>query len=60
MEGHQLKMTPSIGIALHPRDGNVAGDLIKKADKEMYDAKEKGKNNDQFYNNLEMGRVPNV
>ena len=34
-----LIVNPSIGIAIHPKDGTDASDLIKSADKAMYEAK---------------------
>ncbi len=42
-------ITPSIGISLYPKDGEDQDTLIKHADTAMYLAKEKGKNNLQFY-----------
>ncbi len=49
LEGHQLAVTPSIGIALYPEDG-VSGDvLIKHADTALYQAKGQGRNNYQFF-----------
>lgn len=41
--------TPSIGISLFPKDGEDMETLNKKADIAMYSAKNKGKNNYQFY-----------
>lgn len=49
VEGHEVHVTPSIGIALYPSDADDAGSLIKKADTAMYHAKEHGKNTFQFY-----------
>ncbi|MFB6468446.1 putative bifunctional diguanylate cyclase/phosphodiesterase [Cytobacillus sp. Hz8] len=49
LSDEELFITPSIGISLYPRDGAKADSLIKNADKAMYLAKEKGKNNFQFY-----------
>jgi diguanylate cyclase (GGDEF)-like protein len=40
----QLSISASVGIALHPRDGNEKEQLIKKADKAMHEAKRNGKN----------------
>lgn len=42
-------ISASIGISLYPTDGEDQETLIKYADTAMYHAKEKGKNNYQFY-----------
>lgn len=39
----------SIGISIYPEDGELAEALIKNADIAMYEAKNKGRNNYQFY-----------
>lgn len=39
----------SIGIAIIPRDGKTVSDVLNHADIAMYQAKSKGKNNYQFY-----------
>jgi diguanylate cyclase (GGDEF)-like protein/PAS domain S-box-containing protein len=46
---HELFVTTSIGISLYPDDGLTADALIKSADTAMYHAKEKGRNNYQFF-----------
>ena len=46
---HQIRTTTSIGIAIYPSDGKDADSLIKNADIAMYYAKEKGRNNYQYY-----------
>lgn len=48
-EGHEFHLTPSIGIALFPADGQDAVELMKRADAAMYRAKQRGKNNFQRY-----------
>lgn len=49
LEGHELVVTPSIGIALMPQDGRDADTLLKNADRAMYAAKEAGRNRFQFF-----------
>ncbi|MFK8049506.1 MAG: putative bifunctional diguanylate cyclase/phosphodiesterase [Halioglobus sp.] len=49
IDGHELVVTPSIGIALAPRDGGNVEGLLKAADTAMYHAKDTGKNNYLFY-----------
>jgi diguanylate cyclase (GGDEF)-like protein len=48
IEGHELYVTTSIGIARSPEDGIDAETLLKRADNAMYRAKEAGRNNFQF------------
>lgn len=45
----KINITSSIGIALYPFAGETASDLLKNADKAMYQAKNAGKNTFQFY-----------
>ena len=47
--GHRLVVTPSIGIALYPRDATDIEDLLVKADMAMYQAKDQGRNGYAFY-----------
>ncbi len=47
--GEECRVTASIGISVYPRDGEDEQTLMKNADMAMYFAKEKGKNNYQFY-----------
>ena len=49
IQGHRFLVTGSIGIAMFPTDGQDSATLLKHADAAMYLAKEKGKNNVQFY-----------
>lgn len=49
LDGHEVFITASIGIALYPADGDDIDTLIKNADTAMYHAKGNGKNHFQFY-----------
>lgn len=42
-------ISSSVGIAIYPNDTLHANDLVKFADAAMYQAKDKGRNNFQFY-----------
>lgn len=46
---HEFHITTSIGIAFYPNDGEDQETLIKNADAAMYQAKQNGRNNFQFY-----------
>ncbi|MDP6705843.1 MAG: EAL domain-containing protein [Alphaproteobacteria bacterium] len=47
--GVEMRVTPSIGIALFPTDGEDATELIRNADAAMYQAKERGGGSYVFY-----------
>jgi diguanylate cyclase (GGDEF)-like protein len=47
--GHRLVVTPSIGIALYPRDASGIEDLLIRADMAMYQVKDQGRNHHAFY-----------
>jgi diguanylate cyclase (GGDEF)-like protein/PAS domain S-box-containing protein len=49
IEGHELTITPSLGISVYPDDGRDAEALIRNADAAMYHAKEMGRANYQFF-----------
>jgi len=49
LDGYEVFISASIGIALYPADGEDMDTLIKNADTAMYHAKGNGKNHFQFY-----------
>jgi len=44
IDGQELQVTTSIGIAIYPRDGSNIEELLKEADAAMYYTKEHGRN----------------
>jgi len=49
LDGHQVVVSPSIGITIFPDDADDMRSLLKNADTAMYRAKDKGGNCFQFY-----------
>ncbi|MFV0666019.1 EAL domain-containing protein [Denitromonas sp.] len=49
IDGHELVVSASIGIALYPQDGADVDTLLKQADLAMYGAKEAGRNTYRFF-----------
>jgi len=49
IDGRELYVTCSIGIALYPNDGGDVTTLLRNADAAMFSAKERGRNSFQFY-----------
>jgi diguanylate cyclase (GGDEF)-like protein len=49
IDGHEIVVTVSVGIAIFPHDGDSVDVLLKSSDTAMYHAKEQGRNNFQFY-----------
>jgi diguanylate cyclase (GGDEF)-like protein/PAS domain S-box-containing protein len=49
IEQGEFLVSCSIGVALHPEDGEEAQTLLKHADTAMYRAKDSGRNNFQFF-----------
>ena len=49
LNGNEVVVTASVGIAIFPQDGEQASVLLKNADSAMYQAKELGKNTYHFF-----------
>jgi diguanylate cyclase (GGDEF)-like protein/PAS domain S-box-containing protein len=49
IQDQTLFVTTSIGISVYPEDGSTVDKLVRNSDSAMYQAKEKGRNNYQFY-----------
>ena len=49
IDGHEITVTASVGIAIFPTDGDSVDFLLKSSDIAMYHAKDQGRNNFQFY-----------
>ena len=49
IEGKEVFVTASVGIAMYPRDGDHGENLLRNADVAMYRVKEHGRNNFRFY-----------
>ena len=49
LEGHSLRISASIGVAVYPQHGSDEAMLVKNADTAMYHAKADGRNNAKLY-----------
>ncbi|GIZ53055.1 putative bifunctional diguanylate cyclase/phosphodiesterase [Noviherbaspirillum aridicola] len=49
IDGQEMYITASVGVACYPSDGKDAPTLLKNADVAMYRAKERGRNTFQFF-----------
>ena len=49
LNGHEFRITASIGIAMFPNDGEDADSLLRNADTAMYRAKDQGRDNYMLY-----------
>ena len=51
VDGYEVSVTPSIGIAMYPENGLTVQELMKHADVAMYQAKEEGRRTFKFFSN---------
>ena len=58
--GHELRVTPSIGLALYPQHGSDPVTLMRHADLAMYQAKSDGRNRIQIYSELMASPSPDT
>ena len=49
MDGHELVVTSSLGIAIFPQDGDTPDQLFKHADTALYKAKSQGRDGYRFF-----------
>jgi diguanylate cyclase (GGDEF)-like protein/PAS domain S-box-containing protein len=49
LDGHEVHISASIGIAIYPTDGETIEELLRHADIAMYQVKALGKNGHSFY-----------
>ena len=49
LKGQQVYISASIGISIYPFDNTNVNQLLQNADNALYQAKQKGRNNYQFY-----------
>ena len=52
IEGHQIRLTGSVGVAMYPRDGTTVNTLLSNADAALYRAKDKGRNTYAIYDSV--------
>jgi len=58
VQGHECRVTASVGISAYPQDGKDSQALLKCADSAMYRAKEQGKSRFQFYSSWSASSAP--
>lgn len=49
LDGHKVETSPSIGVAIYPRDGEEIESLMRNADAAMYEAKAAGRGTYRFH-----------
>ena len=57
IDGHNVHIGASVGIATYPLDADDALELLKMADTAMYEAKKIGRNNFQFYSSAMSNQI---
>lgn len=50
IDGHSMRISCSVGVAVFPQDGDTPQQLLEMADAAMYRAKQTGRNRFQFFN----------
>ena len=48
-EGHELRVSCSVGVAVYPEDGQDIDELMRRADAAMYEAKSSGRDHYRFF-----------
>lgn len=49
VDGREIYITTSVGVVLYPQDGKSVDELLRNANAAMHSAKQRGRNNVQFY-----------
>ncbi|MCC6172370.1 MAG: EAL domain-containing protein [Gammaproteobacteria bacterium] len=57
IDGREYAVSVSLGVSVYPRDGSAAPELLRSADIALYQAKERGRDNFQFFANEMNTRV---
>jgi len=58
VDGHELRVSASIGVTLYPHDGDDVASLMRNADRAMYVAKDLGKNGFRLFGPDDAGEGP--
>lgn len=49
LDGHEIHVTLSVGVAVFPNDGDTVDELLRRVDSAMFQAKATGRNTTHFY-----------